>query len=87
MSHLGEQITAILTAIIGVAILSVILSRRSNTANVITSAASGFSQMLGTAVSPITGGNSFGPLNGFSGSGFNGFDIPQLVGPAYGPGY
>jgi hypothetical protein len=83
MGHFGDQITAILTAIIGVAILAVILSKNSNTVGVIASASQGFSAALGTAVSPITGGNSFGPTAGFAGSGINGYGIPNLLGPSY----
>lgn len=82
MGHVGEQIAAIFTAIIGVAILAVIFSKNANTAGVIASASQGFSQALGTAVSPITGGNSFGPSTGFAGS-MNGYGIPQLAGPSY----
>lgn len=70
MSNIGEQITAILVAIIGVAILAVILSPRSQTANVITSASEGFSQMLGVAVSPITGQGFSGGSNTYAGGGF-----------------
>lgn len=50
-----ESIVTIGTAIIGVAILAVLVSKKSNTAGVIQSAASGFSNALGTAVSPVTG--------------------------------
>jgi len=72
MGHVGEQITAILTAIVGVAIVAVIVSRNSNTASVIGSAAQGFSEAIGVAVSPITGsGGTFGPVTGFAGNGFN----------------
>lgn len=69
MGHVGDQITSILMAIIGVAILSVILSRRSNTTGVIGSAANAFSMALGTAISPITGNNNLGPVGGFTGFG------------------
>lgn len=74
MNHFGDQVVAVLTAIIGVAILSVILSRNSNTASVISSAARGFSEALSTAVSPITGNVSLaiGPTGGFAGSSYNG---------------
>ena len=72
-SHISDQITAILTAIIGVAILAVILSRNSNTSGVIASAAEGFSIALGTAVSPITGNTKLGPSGGFTG--FGGFGV------------
>lgn len=64
--HFGDQVVAILTAIIGVAIIAVIVSKRSNTANVISSAADAFSSAIGTAVSPITGQVPAG-VAGFSG--------------------
>lgn len=75
MSHLGDQIVAILTAIVGVAIVAVIVSRNSNTANVISSASSAFATALSTAVSPITGAVS--PSGGFTGSSFG---LPTLHG-------
>jgi hypothetical protein len=82
MSHFGDQIVAILTAIIGVAIVAVIVSNKSNTPNVISAAASAFSNAIGTAVSPITGGSTtIAPLTGFSG--FNGgysSPLPGLTG-------
>lgn len=79
MSHFGDQVVAILTAIVGVAILAVILSPRSRTVDVINSASEGFALALGTAISPITGTQgSFGPLGGFAGSGLNGYDLGPL---------
>lgn len=75
-SHIGEQITAILVAIVGVAILAVILSPKSQTSEVIGSAAHGFSEALGVAVSPITGGSG---MNTFAGGGFT----TGLRGPLY----
>ena len=51
---------AILTAIVGVSIIAVIVSRRSNTAGVITSAGSAFANILKVAVSPITGSTGAG---------------------------
>lgn len=72
MGHFGDQVVAIATAIVGVAIVAVLVSQRSNTANVITAAAQGFSEALGTAVSPVTGATSqFGPISGFTGTGQN----------------
>jgi hypothetical protein len=63
-SKIGTLIVSVLTAIIGVSTLAVILSKNANTANVFTSFANGFSQILGTALSPITGGSSgLGNLN------------------------
>lgn len=55
MNNITEAIVTIATAIVGVAILAVIVSRNSNTAGVIQAGASGFSNSLGVAISPITG--------------------------------
>jgi hypothetical protein len=55
-NHLVNSITTILVAIIGVAILAVILAKQSNTAQVISSGGSAFSNILKSAVAPITGG-------------------------------
>lgn len=59
MGKAGEQIVVVLIAIIGVATLAVILSRNSNTTNVIQAAAGGFSQSLAAALAPITGQSNF----------------------------
>jgi len=67
-----ESIVTILTAIVGVAILALLVSRRSNTAGVIQAAASGFSNALGTAVSPVTGA-SINFNVGYPATGFGSF--------------
>lgn len=72
MGHFGDQIVAILTAIIGVAIVAVIVSKQANTTNVIKAAADAFSGAIGTAVSPITGQNMAGT------AGFTGYNAPNL---------
>ena len=56
-----EPIVTIALAIVGVASLSVLVSRNSNTTGVIQSAGSAFSGSLATAMSPVTGtsGNSY----------------------------
>lgn len=79
MGNVGEQIVTIATAIVGVAIIAVIVSRNSNTANVITAAGASFSQALSTAVSPVTGftGAAAGPTSGLSYSNQN-FGLPNL---------
>jgi hypothetical protein len=54
----GEFMDAIVTIaglIIGVATISVLVSPRAKTSSVIQSAASGFSNSLATAMSPVTG--------------------------------
>jgi uncharacterized membrane protein len=55
MSQATEAIVTILTAIVGVAILAVLVSKRSNTAGVLQAAGSAFSNALGVATQPVTG--------------------------------
>ena len=55
MNGLTEAVVTIATAIVGVAILSVLVSKKSNTAAVIQAAGSAFGNALGVAVSPVTG--------------------------------
>lgn len=45
---------AILTAIVGVAIIAVVLSSKSDTTNVISTAGNAFTTILGKAVQPIS---------------------------------
>lgn len=51
---------AIVTAIIGVAIIAVLVSNQSNTSGVLSAGGSAFSNILKTAVSPVTGGGGIG---------------------------
>lgn len=55
MSGATEQVVTVAVAIVGVAILAVIVSKQSNTAQVISAAGSAFSGGLATALGPITG--------------------------------
>lgn len=59
MDKIGNQIAGFVTAIIGVAIIAVILSQGSNTVNVIETFFGGLSQVLGVVISPVTGGANF----------------------------
>lgn len=52
-----EQVVTVAVAIVGVAILAVLVSKQSNTSGVISAAGNAFSSALGVAVSPITGGS------------------------------
>jgi hypothetical protein len=63
--QLITSIVTVLTAIIGVAILAVLVSRNSQTTNVINAAASGFATDLKAALSPVAGGGGIG-VNGVS---------------------
>lgn len=60
MNELARQAGAIFAAIIGVAILAVIVSRQANTSKVLETGFRGFSNILGTALSPVTSGKAFG---------------------------
>lgn len=74
MGNIGESVVGIFTAIVGAAIVALILSNRSNTAAVIQNAGSAFSNALGVAVSPVTGSNV--SINtAYAGAGINGFNL------------
>lgn len=82
---MGEQIitalVTIATAIVGVAIISVLVSKNANTSQVITSAGNAYSNALATAMGGVTGyvpaggGTAGGSFGGFGGNlalgGFN----------------
>lgn len=58
--QLITSVVTVLTAIIGVAIIAVLVSRQANTSGVIQAGAGGVSQLISAAVSPVTGGGGFG---------------------------
>jgi Na+-translocating ferredoxin:NAD+ oxidoreductase RnfA subunit len=58
MNSATEALITIATAICGVALLALIVSKKSNTAAVIQAMGSAFGNSLGVAVSPVTG-NSY----------------------------
>jgi len=66
MDRITEAGVTILMAVVGVAILSVIVSRQSNTAQVLQSFGTMFSGILGTAVSPVTGTGFTGGMGAIS---------------------
>ena len=51
-----SEIVVVLTAIIGLAIVAVLVSNRAQTANVLTAAGGAFSTVIKAAVSPVVGG-------------------------------
>lgn len=55
MNQFTEGLITVALAIVGLAALSVVLSRNATTTGVIQSAASGFGNVLGAATSSITG--------------------------------
>lgn len=69
--QLFQSITVVLTGILGVAILAVIVSKNAQTDKVLTAGGSAFSNMLGTALSPVS-------MSG--GYGFSGMTMPTVPG-------
>lgn len=72
MDNAVAGIVTIATAIVGVAILAVLVSKNANTSGVITSAGNAFGTALQAATGPVTG-------SGY-GSGFSGLTQMQGIG-------
>lgn len=81
MSDFNEKLTTVLVAIVGVAIVAVLVSNKSNTVGVIQAAASGFGNALNVAVSPVTGSSVAGNLSYPSSmGGFGNLSMPNING-------
>lgn len=65
-NQLVNSLVTVALAIIGVAIVAVLVSKNANTTSVIGQTGNSFSTALGTALSPVTGS---GGLSGFPGGG------------------
>jgi hypothetical protein len=79
MEETGRALLAIVTGVLGLAIVGVIFSANSNTAGVISAASSGFAGVISAATAPVTGSGAVG-LGGLTslagtyvGSGLGGF--------------
>jgi hypothetical protein len=59
--QLITSIVTVATAIIGVAILAVLVSNKSNTSNVLKAASTGFAADLSAALSPLGSGYNYTP--------------------------
>lgn len=55
MNSITEAIVSILVAIVGVAVVALLISPKARTSQVIQAGASGFSNSLATAMTPVTG--------------------------------
>ena len=55
MNAFMEGVITIALAVVGLAVISVLVSNRAQTAGVIQASASGFGNVLGVAESPVTG--------------------------------
>lgn len=59
---IGNAIVSVLLAVIGVAIIAVLVSSQAQTANVLTAGGTAISKVLGSALSPVTGGSTVGNI-------------------------
>jgi hypothetical protein len=78
MSALTEALVTIAVAIVGVAIVAVLVSRNANTAAVIQAGASGFGNALDVAISPVTG-NTVQPNLAYPGGSMMGAFTPSAI--------
>lgn len=70
--QLLNSVVTVATAVVGLAILAVLVSRNAQTPAVLGSAGQAFGGVLSAAEAPVTGGNSFGLMtSGFTGGAGN----------------
>jgi len=77
MNQFTEGLVTIALAVVGLGVLSVLVSRNANTVGVIQSSASGLGNLIGVAQSPVTGSAvhidlSYPGSGGVGGLGFGG---------------
>lgn len=58
LDHLTDSVVTIALAIVGLAIIAVLVSRNAQTPSVIQASASGFGNSLAVAEAPVTGANT-----------------------------
>jgi hypothetical protein len=59
------SVVVVLTAIVGVAIVAVVVSKQADTANVLGAGGKAFSSILSAAVAPVSGGSQLGNFGSF----------------------
>ncbi len=69
MNSFVEALVTVATAIVGIAIIAVLVSNRANTSNVISSAGKAFTNAIKAATEPVTSGNFTGAAPGYPGYG------------------
>lgn len=60
---IGSALVSVIMAIIGVAIIAVLVSKSAQTANVVSAGGTALSGVLGAALSPVTGGGVGATVN------------------------
>ncbi len=86
MGESGRAIVAILSSVIGLSIVAVVLSARSNTAGVLGAAGSALANVIGAATSPVTGAAPVGAAGYGGGAGLAQGLAGGLYNPIYGAG-
>lgn len=82
MGRMWEGLVTIGGAVIGLAIVAVLVSQRANTANVISAGGNAFSRVIASAVSPVTGSAS---STGYTGVNWPVSQLGGLGGQPYSP--
>jgi hypothetical protein len=77
MNELTQSVVTILLSISGVAMLALLVSKKSQTPQVIQSLGSAYSNALGVAIAPVTG-QPYTPNLSYPGTGGYGIDLPVL---------
>jgi hypothetical protein len=72
MNEIGPTFITILTSIVGLAMLAVILSKRSQTSSVIQAGGGALASVIGAAVAPLGGGNAGATTFGSAGNNIGG---------------
>lgn len=67
MNNITETIVTIAVAIIGLAMVAVLVSKNAQTTGVISAGGNAFNSALATAISPVTGNSGGNGLNAFTG--------------------
>lgn len=85
MGDAGEKLVGIIGAIVALAVVAIVISARANTAAVLSSFFGGLSNLIGVAISPVTGQTVSGLQAGltggqWSGSGTSGFSLGSTYG-------
>jgi len=84
MNSITEAVVTIATAIIGLAIIAVLVSRNAQTPAVIQASASGFNNALAVAEAPVTGAHAT-PVLSYPSMGYGGLeDFSALTATPYG---
>ena len=80
MNQIGPGIVTVISGIIGLAIIAVIMSKNAQTPSVISTSGSALAQVIGAAVSPVTGSssNTFGSSSTSATGGM--FSLPGPMG-------